>query len=61
MNDMMPVELVEPHCVNEAGEQQGMGIALVSGSTSIVMKCKGKYRIKMKGVARHGLACYGGI
>ena len=60
-NDMKPVELAEPHGENEAGEQQGMGSALVSRCISIAMKGKGKYRIKMKGAACHGKACCGGI
>ena len=60
-NDMKRVELAEPHGVNEAGEQQGRGSAWVSKCISIVMKCKGKYRIKMKGAACHGKACCGGI
>ena len=59
--DMKPVELAEPHGENEAGEQQGMGNALVPKCTSSVKKCKGRYRITMKGVACHGKACCGGI
>ena len=60
-NVMKPVEHMEPRSDAEAGEQQGMGDALVTGSTSFVNKCRGKYRIKMKGSACHGKARCTGI
>lgn len=61
MNVIVPVEHMEPHSVTEAGEQQGMCDALVTRSISYVYKCKGRYRIRMKGAACHGKACCLGI
>ena len=59
--DMKPIEPAEPHGGNEAGEQHGMGNALVPKCTSSVKKCTGRYRITMEGAACHGKACCGGI
>ena len=59
--DMKQIEPVVSHGGDEAGEQHGKGIALTPTCTSSVKKCKGKYRITMKGAACHGKACCGGI
>ena len=48
LTDMKPDEHMEP-CSN--------GVSLQARSTSIVNKCRGKYRIKVKGAACHGRAC----
>ena len=58
---MKLIEPAEPHGGNEAGEQHGMGNALMPEYTSSVKKCKGRHRITMKGAACHGKACCGGI
>lgn len=59
--DMKQIEPMVSHGGDEAGEQHGEGIALTPTCTSSVKKCKGKYRITMKGAACHGKACCGGI
>ena len=48
MEPRSSAEVMEPRSITEAGEAR---------CTSVVNKCKGKCRIKVKGAACHGRAC----
>ena len=48
MEPRSSAEAMEPRSVTEAGDAR---------CTSVVNKCKGKYRIKFKGAVCHGRAC----
>ena len=51
---------MEPHCNAVAMELSSTDSARETRSTTITNKCKGMYRIKVKGAACHGRACCGG-
>ena len=56
-SDMKPIEHVEPQRSDEARLLQSTGDVLMASSSSVVKKCKGRYRIMMKGAACRKACC----
>ena len=56
-SDIKPIEHVEPQRIDETRLLQSTGDVLMASSSSVVKKCKGRYRIMMKGAACRKACC----
>ena len=56
-SDIKPIEHVEPQRSDETRLLQSTGDVLMASSSSVAKKCKGRYRIMMKGAACRKACC----